>query len=693
MSRRVAAFLAALLALACLAACGSASKHPVKTVVLPPSVKHACPEALHGQGAMGECAPPAAVSTRAKASSVSAHRGIEYPDLSNNDPCVCAIALKAHGLVGEIDKVNQGVGFIDRTFAAMAADAKAHGLAIGGYDFDQEYTADEVYTFVKQLHAAGIYRNTPRTFPPTLDVEFGTPSWSGLEHQLAVLYREYGRAQIYTGAWYWLPHFGCRVPPRVTFWLSGYPVASLLCGLPGNRWVSHQYTDHGYIGAGHYADVSRWLGSSTAFNAFILAAKPPLTPAQRKAQKLRSLRAHEALVRELHNDIDRHHCRKGKPWFGHAKPRSYHKVCGRWLREGRSATAVVMRYRRELHLGKATAKASSFQSVSFNSTASTSFGGYSAFNPLPAGQAFGSPTSPFRTPIGTPVVLSNSASLVSYVLKLGSPMPANATSGPRWKHPTVFPTSTDPVVELRATEPWGTNALTGRKIHVPAAWAAAPPKPSEGGDAHLEVVLLPSDAKVPGETAELWQANPPSGGVLKFSWGSPGNIEGNLNTGAATAANFELAAGQIRVPDLKSTTVPPHALCAVVKSNKAKSVVWPAVHTDGRSTEAAAPIEGQRFMLDYSDAEIDALSMKPWKKLVLKEIDREHYGFYDCDSGGPGLAFELEGSTMYTAFGAPNGFNTVGKEQGLSTYNGEYVFGFSGGVNWSRLKAIAPPAH
>lgn len=323
-----------------------------------------------------------------------------------------------------------------------------------------------------------------------------------------------------------------------------------------------------------------------------------------------------------------------------------------------------------------------------------SFGEYSASKPLPAGQAWGSPSGPFRTLIGpSPTVLSNSSSIVSFVLKLGSPMPANATSGPAWKHPTVFAQSTDPVQELRATKSWGSNPLTGRKVHVPAAAKAAPPRPSEGGDAHLEIVLAPDDAKTPGETADLWQAEPPSGGVLKFSWGSAGNIAGNLNSGAATAAGFELAAGQVRAPDLKSTVVPPHALCAVIKTNKSGSFVWPAIHTDGRSSEAAAPKEGQRFMLDYSDAEIDALHMKPWKTLVAKEIDRQHYGFYDCDSGGPGLGFEFESSIMYTAFGVSNGFAAVGQEQGLPTWNGEYVFGFSGGVNWSRLKAIAPPPH
>jgi hypothetical protein len=33
----------------------------------------------------------------------------------------------------------------------------------------------------------------------------------------------------------------------------------------------------------------------------------------------------------------------------------------------------------------------------------------------------------------------------------------------------------------------------------------------------------------------------------------------------------------------------------------------------------------------------------------------------------------------------------IGKEQDLSTWQGKYVFNFSEGVDWARLRAIAPP--
>jgi hypothetical protein len=327
--------------------------------------------------------------------------------------------------------------------------------------------------------------------------------------------------------------------------------------------------------------------------------------------------------------------------------------------------------------------------VGLEAKTQSTYEGFSASNP-PEGRP-GSPTSPFNVEVGSsPSVRSNSGEMVSYVLKLGSPSPGNATSGPKWKHPTVYASNTDPVVELHATESWGSNALTGRKIHVPAAAQAAPPKPSEGGDAHLEIVLAPVDAHTPGEAVDLWRANPPSGGVLKFAWGSAANIAGSGIGGKATAAGLDLWAGQVRGIELLKGKID-HALCLVVKSNKSGSYVYPASHTDGSSSAAAAPQEGQRFYLAYSDSEIAALPVKPWKKTVLSAL--AHYGGYDCDSGGPGLAVEFESSVMFTAFGQPNPLAQVGEREQLPTYNGEYVFNLAEGVNWSRLRAIAPPAH
>lgn len=341
MLNRLAALAVALLTAVLVAACGSQA-HPPKTVKLSPSVVKACPEALHGQGTMGGCAPPEPVKPKlllkAKASSTGSG-GITYPDRSNNDPTYNMAAIKRAGHPAIVLKVNQGVGFLDSTFYYAAKAAKRAGVCVGGYDFDQEYTAAEAYTFIARLHAAGIDRSTPCTLPPTLDVEYGAFSASGLEHQIDILMRTYGRVNIYTGCWYITGHLGARWFANVSAWISGYPFASACPGIPGSRFSQHQYTDHGYDGVG-FVDMTEWRGSSAAFKSFTQTGP---TPGQIRAAKVRALRKQEALRRELHGDIQRHDCRPGQ----HATPRSYHTVCGRWLREGNAAIAVIARYHRE----------------------------------------------------------------------------------------------------------------------------------------------------------------------------------------------------------------------------------------------------------------------------------------------------------------------------------------------------------
>lgn len=296
----------------------------------------ACLAASHGHGQIGACAPP---QVHARLAPFRSSGGITYPDLSNNDPCICGGALRAHGHPGEIDKANQGTGFIDGTFLGMIADAKRHGLAVGGYDFDQDYTVAEVYLFINRLHAAGIWRSTPNTFPPTLDVEYGNASRAGLEHQIAVLFRVYGRVQVYTGAWYWFPHFGCWIPRGVSFWLAGYPNAPLLCGLAEYRFVSHQYTDHGFNG-GNYSDMSVWRGSAASFAAFVQAPRAHIEP---KPSVLHARLARALYLQKiLRREIAKHGGSHGPP-----HPRRYAHAWHHWINEGRALIRQIGQLRHE----------------------------------------------------------------------------------------------------------------------------------------------------------------------------------------------------------------------------------------------------------------------------------------------------------------------------------------------------------
>jgi hypothetical protein len=69
----------------------------------------------------------------------------------------------------------------------------------------------------------------------------------------------------------------------------------------------------------------------------------PAAAVASRASKLRALRAHRALRKQLHGLIEKHHCRPGD----HAQPRSYHAVCGRWIKHGGQEVALIRRLEHE----------------------------------------------------------------------------------------------------------------------------------------------------------------------------------------------------------------------------------------------------------------------------------------------------------------------------------------------------------
>lgn len=252
------ALAAATACLLALAGCGGG--HHTKPASPPPVMHAACPQAANGHGHPGICAPRSQFGI-----APTVVPGPVYPDRSNNDPCYCGTAIKAAGQTGLIVKANQGAGYIDPTAAGMVASARAAGLAVGEYDFDQDYTIAEARVFEARLKAAGIQPNTLNAFPAYFDVEYGSFSYTGLVAQIRYLQGQGYRVGIYTGDWYWGPHAGCRWPAGISAWLSGYPNAIMPCGLPGQLYRAHQFTDTP-------SDLTVFLGSRAQFEAFVLAA-------------------------------------------------------------------------------------------------------------------------------------------------------------------------------------------------------------------------------------------------------------------------------------------------------------------------------------------------------------------------------------------------------------------------------------
>lgn len=264
---------ALLLVALVVAGCGS-TKTVTTTVtrsapLTAPSV--ACPQAADGSGTMGACAPSSLVPPTA--SPPTASRIAPYPDLSNNDPASCSQMKKIAARSKLVYlKVNQGTGFTDQTFRPMLRCARKYGMSVGGYDFVSQYTVAEARHFTALLKQAGLTREAAKTAPPTLDIEYGNATRSGVQQMVNYVKKQFGRVNIYTGNWYWA-RLGCWWPKGVPAWLAGYPTASPVCGLPSRLYTQHQYADNAFNGA-FPSDMNVWRGSQAAFSTFIRERVP-----------------------------------------------------------------------------------------------------------------------------------------------------------------------------------------------------------------------------------------------------------------------------------------------------------------------------------------------------------------------------------------------------------------------------------
>ncbi len=308
-------------------------------------------------------------------------------------------------------------------------------------------------------------------------------------------------------------------------------------------------------------------------------------------------------------------------------------------------------------------------------------------------------TSPFNQPIppGTRP-LKASPELAAQALRFGPPSRLAAGVSQTqydWGHPTYYASTADPVFTLRATAPFGRNPIGGMRIHVPDAAL-----PAGGGDAHMAIVTPD------GWEYDLWQVQdkPSGGGTLTFAWGERLRIDGSGTRGGGTASRFGNLAGMIRAQELSAGRID-HALFVVLRctgdgtgygaaahrrSRDDSAYVYPAVSGGAECPPGTlAPPMGARLRLAMSDAQIDALDVPRWKAAILRALAR--YGGYVGDTGGDGIGFMFESSTMYTSFGRPDPLAVFAAQAGLPSVNGSYAFDIAGGVDWARYLQVVPP--
>jgi hypothetical protein len=189
---------------------------------------------------------------------------------------------------------------------------------------------------------------------------------------------------------------------------------------------------------------------------------------------------------------------------------------------------------------------------------------------------------------------------------------------------------------------------------------------------------------------DLYDAQRPSGGVLRYDSGRRIRIDGSGLRSGATASRFGNLAGRVRATELASGQVN-HALVMVVDCTSGRHV-WPAAKTDSKCNNPTdAPPMGARFQLAMSDAQIDALGVPSWKKAILRAMAR--YGGYVGDSSSGWSVTAFESGSTYTSFGVEDPMVALARRAGIRPNgDGLYVFDMEHGVDWRRYLRVIDPS-
>jgi hypothetical protein len=269
-----------------------------------------------------------------------------------------------------------------------------------------------------------------------------------------------------------------------------------------------------------------------------------------------------------------------------------------------------------------------------------------------------------------------------------------ADTGDDWSHPLYYSQSTDPLYTIHCVT-HACLAIEGMQIRIPSA-----ARPAGGGDGHMAVI-----DQVANMEYDFWQVRekPAGGGTLVVSSGGAVRIGTPDATGlgmqvapnqpTATAGHYGLAAGIIRPAELAAGEIR-HALFLVVKCVRS-GFVYPA-EQDAASkccNQADAPALGQHFYLAMTEAQINALAIPEWKKVVLRAIRR--YGMFVGDTGGPGFQIQAESGSSFTSFGGEDPWVTLGKQYEVPSSDSSgvrtYSFDLRGAVDWAEHLRVVDP--
>ena len=204
------------------------------------------------------------------------------------------------------------------------------------------------------------------------------------------------------------------------------------------------------------------------------------------------------------------------------------------------------------------------------------------------------------------------------------------------------------------------SATTCARQHMTEASVRVPigAFPEGGSDHHLAI-----EDEAAAREDDFWGAKTPNGvpnSPLDTLTAGACPFDGDgTHCSGATATDIAASLGAIDPVTVATLEADPHGalpyaiattlLCA------STAFVFPADFSDGANTDRTPacrghlgangrPPEGVRYFLDLSDATIDATHNPPYAKVILRTLDREHFGGTVTDtnwSGAPGPAFQF----------------------------------------------------
>jgi hypothetical protein len=226
---------------------------------------------------------------------------------------------------------------------------------------------------------------------------------------------------------------------------------------------------------------------------------------------------------------------------------------------------------------------------------------------------------------------------------------------------------------------WDCHKPSYHDDQLDAQWAAVPipsyAQPADGADSEMTIYQPLTDTmwefwkarNVDGQWQACW------GGRMRDVSKSDGIWPRRYGT---TATGLPFLGGQITVDELRHGAIKHVMGIAVVETDDASVISWPANRSDGYNPSHAPNRipEGLRLRLDPT-LDIDGLKLHPMAKLIA--IAAQTYGFVVWDKAGA-ISLRAENPKRFTVRGEPDPY--------VSLWNGTPNYGILAGFPWDKLQ-------